>query len=520
MQKYPIIIGILEFRSRGLSYSTIQKRWNVGASTVRRTVCRFEELGMSLEELKAHDPAEVQELFYPSEEARRKDAPLPDFQKCFDRIHQKGSKANLTFLWYEYKEQYPDGYQLTQFCEYYRRFVEQSYGSESVSMAVERIPGEKMYIDWAGDQPELLADPQTGELKKVHIFVTTLGFSSMGYAEVFEDEKLPSFIKGCMNAVSFYGGTTRYWVPDNLKTAVTKHTKDELTLNSMFKDLESYFDVVVLPPPPRKPKGKATVEGHVKYLETHLIEKLKGSLFYSIADINARTKEIIATINSRKGKREATRLELFEMYDRPCLKAANTYGFLALDYKAVPAVPANYHIGYDGHYYSIYYKYYGRPAILKAGFNEITICDEFNREICKHKRVYAEFPKYVTIKEHMPEAHQFYYDINTRDGNYYRSWAQKLSPSLGILIDRILKRADFEPQAYNSCSGILHKVKDERYQIIENAASFCIGSGNATYSGFMKALAAEKTGMRNGFASSNEAGLPLHQNIRGKEEYR
>lgn len=52
-------------------------------------------------------------------------------------------------------------------------------------MPVERIPGEKMYIDWVGDQPELLLDTTTGELRKVHIFTTTLGFSSLVYAEIF-----------------------------------------------------------------------------------------------------------------------------------------------------------------------------------------------------------------------------------------------------------------------------------------------------------------------------------------------
>lgn len=49
-------------------------------------------------------------------------------------------------------------------------------------MAVNRIPGEKMYIDWVGDQPELLTDTETGEIKKVHIFATTLGVSSLIYA--------------------------------------------------------------------------------------------------------------------------------------------------------------------------------------------------------------------------------------------------------------------------------------------------------------------------------------------------
>lgn len=50
-------------------------------------------------------------------------------------------------------------------------------------MAVERLPGEKMYIDWVGDQPFLLLEPDTGEVHKVHFFATTLGVSSLIYAE-------------------------------------------------------------------------------------------------------------------------------------------------------------------------------------------------------------------------------------------------------------------------------------------------------------------------------------------------
>ena len=33
-------------------------------------------------------------------------------------------------------------------------------------------------------------------------------------------------IEGCAHAVSFYSAVTKYFVPDNLRTAVTKHTKD------------------------------------------------------------------------------------------------------------------------------------------------------------------------------------------------------------------------------------------------------------------------------------------------------
>ena len=95
-------------------------------------------------------------------------------------------------------------------------------------MAVERVPGEKMYIDWVGDQPKLLLIPETGDVKAVHIFATTLGVSSLIYAEAFLDEKLSSFVEGTIHAIQFYGGITKYLVPDNLKTAINKHTKDEL----------------------------------------------------------------------------------------------------------------------------------------------------------------------------------------------------------------------------------------------------------------------------------------------------
>ena len=43
--------------------------------------------------------------------------------------------------------------------ELYNRFVEKNFGKREAKMAVERIPGEKMYIDWVGDQPELLVNP-------------------------------------------------------------------------------------------------------------------------------------------------------------------------------------------------------------------------------------------------------------------------------------------------------------------------------------------------------------------------
>ena len=210
----------------------------------------------------------------------------------------------------------------------------------SVSMAVNRIPGEKMYIDWVGDQPELLTDTETGEIKKVHIFATTLGVSSLIYAEAFPNEKLPCFIEGCAHAVSFYGAVTKYFVPDNLRTAVTKHTKDELILQSTFADLEDFYETIVLPPPARKPKGKPTVENHVRYLEIHLVEKLKEKIYVSFEDLNAEIKKIVAVPQQTIFFMQDFSRQDAEKYDKPCMKPplADVTRFVTI--KLVLKVPA------------------------------------------------------------------------------------------------------------------------------------------------------------------------------------
>jgi len=516
MQDYNTIIGVIQMRLKDCSFSVIEGRYRIGSGTVQRILNRFDSSGITLEELKTMEPSAVEDLIYPPQNLRRKDIPLPDFQYYYDRIHVKGSKVNLSFCWIEYKQEHPDGYEQTQFYEHYKRFVEETYGSTDVKMPVERVPGEKMYIDWVGDQPELLTDPETGEIRKVHIFATTLGLSSLIYAEAFMNEKLPRFIEGTVHAVQFYGGIAKYFVPDNLKTAVTKHTKDELVLQAAFSDLEDFYETIVLPPLPRKPKGKPTVETHVKYLETHLVEKLKEKIFTSLEELNAEIKRIVAALNSKRFQnRSFSRLDAFEKYDRPCMKPLPGGAFTVCDYKAVNKVPDNYHIEYDGHYYSVVYTYCGKPAILKATSKDIRICDQYNRLICTHKRAYKEFPLYITEDSHMKPEHLYYKEVNAKDGAYYRRWAAVFGPNMSECIDRVLKAPKHEEQAYNACAGLLHGVKDLPHGIVEEAARQCIQMNSCRYKTFKQVLnRIQKEGV------PHSGSLPQHENIRGKGFYK
>ena len=332
MQDYNTIIGAIQMRLNKCPTRSVMDRFRIGSSTLNLIMSRYKTLELTIDEPEAMSPKEVENLFYPQKNLQRKEVPLPDFQYYYDRIHAPNSRVNISFCWLDYKEKNPDGYEKSQFYEYYQRFVQENYGGTKISMAVNRKPGEKMYIDWVGDQPGLLTDVTTGEIMRVHIFSTTLGVSSMIYAEAFPNEKLPCFIEGCVHAVSFYGAVAKHFVPDNLKTAVTKHTKDDLVLQSTFSDLEDFYDTIVLPPPARKPKGKPTVENHVRYLETHLIEKLKEKIYTSFEDLNADIKKIVAVLNARPFQNQAfSRQEMFIKYDKPCMKPLP--GEPIIDYK-------------------------------------------------------------------------------------------------------------------------------------------------------------------------------------------
>ena len=80
-----------------------------------------------------------------------------------------------------------------------------------------------------------------------------------------------------------------------------------------------------------------------------------------------KSKKIVAVLNKRsfQGK-DFSRQDAFEKYDKPCMKPLPGGCYTACDYKAVLKVPNNYHIEYDGHYYSVLYSYCGKPSGLQA----------------------------------------------------------------------------------------------------------------------------------------------------------
>ena len=102
--------------------------------------------------------------------------PAPDM----NRIHQELRKPGVTLqlLWVEYKEQYPDGYQYSQFCDLYRRWAKKL----DFGLRQEHLAGEKVFVDFSG-QKIAVTNPLTGEVTYHSLFVAVWGASNYTYAE-------------------------------------------------------------------------------------------------------------------------------------------------------------------------------------------------------------------------------------------------------------------------------------------------------------------------------------------------
>lgn len=516
MQNYRTILGVIEMREENAPYDVCQARFSVGASVITKIMKRYAQLQRTLAELKEMPPKQVEELFYPRAQQRRKKVPLPDFEAIYNKLSAEGSKLNVYLLWLEYRKEEPDGYSYSQFQKYFREYVAEVYGSPDLKMIVHRVPGERMYVDWMGDQPRILLDPQTGEKKPVHIFCATLGVSSIGYAEVFADETLENFIQGIVHALQYFGAVPKYIVTDNLKAAVTKHTRDTLVLTRACEDLENFYDVVILPPPPRKPRGKATVEWYVGYTERHLVEPLKQQEYTSIDDIMLKARPIVDELNSRIDRgRSISRRAMFEQIDLPQMRPLPAEAFAVWHYTAVAKVPDTYHVTFDGHRYSVPYRLAGKPVVIKSSLSDILVTDTNNRLVAQHKRSYNDFPRDITDPLHLAPNHRFYAEVNEMDGSRYREWAQSIGPGTSLVMERILNAALHEEQMYESCAALMYHARDVPPETIELAAQMCVRLNQTSCTAFRSMI----TRLANEPAQKTAAPMPTHNNLRGKEYF-
>lgn len=485
-------------------------------STVGEILSRCKACGLTYDDARGMTQERINELIYPDSFGRKQIKDEPDWEHIHARL-QSSRRINLQYIWEEeYRPANPEGYSYSHFCAKYRKWKDES--GKSVVFPQEREPGKELFIDWIGDKLPCVTDIETGETHDAHFFVTTLGDSSYPFVEAFPDETQLNWLQAHIDALNWYGGVPKIFVPDNTKTAIIHSNLYNPELNHGYRQLALHYGVAIIPARVRKPKDKPAVESGVGWLETWLLEWLKGRTYFSFDALNHDIRERVTALSRRPfQQREGSRESVFEALDKPLLRPLPRDNFEAFRTETVNKVPNNYHVSCDGYYYSVPHKYYKKSVVLHVYAKKLEIYNTNNERIAVHTKHFSG-RRYVTVPEHMPQNHRAVSEYRSYDGSYYRRLSRSIGESAEAFVTALLENADFEEQAYKSCMGVIrfsHKYGNDR---VDRACSKAISLRSVNYTTLKNILKNGQETLPDPVMNSDaESPTPIHENLRTGE---
>ena len=501
---------IIRMYTQDCSKLSIAARTDVSRNTVKKYIQVFTSSRFTFEEINGLNDQELEDLFGKSDE-KPPDPRLPYLEKLFPQIDKELKRKGNTrlLLWEAYRKEYLEGFQYSQFCFYYNQWK----ARVNPVMHFEHKAGDKMFVDFAGDKLSI-TDKDTGEVKDVEVFIAILGASQLTYIEAVVTQQKEDLIPACENALHYYGGVPLAIVTDNLKSAVTKSSRYEPTINESFADFADHYCMAVLPTRAYRPRDKALVEGAVRIMYTRVYTLIRQSVYYSLEQLNAAIKIALEQHNNQPLKgRDYSRRQQFEEIEKTTLAALPILRY-ELKKQLHVTVMKNGHVclGVDKHYYSVPYRFIGKKVKLLYSRSAVEVFCQYER-IAVHKRTKCPYA-YTTNKEHLASTHQF---MTEWTAEHFIKWAASVNEDVKLYIMKILERKQHPEQAYKSCLGILsfsRKVGNER---LIAACRRALSYGIYNYKTIQTIL---EKGMDLYNDDTAEAfQMPLHDNIRGKQYY-
>lgn len=430
----------------------------------------------------------------------------PDWAWVHQEMQHRG--MTLTVLWEEYRSAHPEtALAYSQFTHCYRKYVRRLHPS----MRQVHRPGEKAFLDFSGKRP-FYVDRATDGKVYTELFVAVLGYSDYAFAKAYPDQTVPNWIQANVDMLEGYGGVPSALVPDNLKSAVIQ-CKPEPIVNRAYQELAAHYGTVVLPARPRRPKDKSKVEGMVLIVQRWVLLRLRHRTFFSLAALNRAIAELMDELNRRPFKKlPGTRLERFEITDRPALSPLPVARFEFGEWTAAQTVPNDYHVCIIKHWYSVPYTYIGRVVEGRATLTQVEIYCSGVR-IATHPR--GEPGDATTDPAHRTEAHRAYAE---RSPEHFIEWAEGVGPETLALVKQLLDRP--RPMlALPSCDRLRHLAKTHGTEAFEAAAKRALELHSPS-SKTIRALLANRRHHPARDPDAEAKCAPIHHaNIRDKDYY-
>lgn len=433
------------------------------------------------------------------------------------REQLKMDGVTMKLLWEEYHEGHEldhERYELTQFRLHLNRLLEEETAKRPSTILKDLyVPGEKIFFDYAGDQPEY-TDMETGVVVRCQCFVACLPCSDYCYVECVPSQRAEDFIHAIQQCMKHLGGVPKIWVPDNLKAAVVKCDRYEPKINKMLDDMANHYGAVISPARPLHPKDKSQVEGQVKIIYQRIYAPLRNRKFYSLKELNdAFHQQMVRHNQKRMTNVPYSREEQFLAMERNALQALPDSDFEIRCYTDL-RVQSNGCIllGRDKHWYSVPYQHIGSQVRVIYTRTMVNVYHQ-GEQIASHVRNYKS-GGYSTLESHMASHCVEYRSLSAQT---YINRAARVNPLLETVIRIIFTQNAPLPEEtfFKGCEGLLSLQRHTDPVIFNKACQTAIDLHQCRYS-FIKEMVRTKC---SGIEDKVVSNPPLHANVRGKEQF-
>lgn len=505
-----LIKQLLQLHKQGAPIKQMSRILGISKNTVKSYLAKFEALHLGVDRLLEMDDIPLEAMFHSGNPAFKPDKRYEQLMGQMDYILKELPRKGVTRigLWEEYILKYPDGYRFTQFCYH----IQQRHVASSPTMVLSHTPGEKLYIDFAGDKLSY-CDKATGELIPCEVFVATLPASDYCFAIAVRSQCTVDFLYAlgqCLNAI---GGVPKMIVCDNLKSAVIKASRYEPEINRALEDFANHYGTTILPTRVMRPQDKALVENQVKNIYRRVYAPMRNMQFFDITSLNHSIGQLVHKHNqTRMQLKPYCREEYFLAEERHLLSPLPTENFEIKHY-AEYKVAKNNHIQLteDKHYYSVPYTYIGSTVKVIYTHKLVHIYAK-GEQIAVHQRIKTP-GGYSTLREHLCSTHQYYLD---RSPNYYISQAGKVSAALQNYIQAIFEQKRPPEQLYRQCDGLLSLARKTERELFDKACQKALAMGVYSYRFILNIIENKAIETPSLFPV---ASFGNHENIRGKNQY-
>ena len=286
----------------------------------------------------------------------------------------------------------PQGY--TGSASLLRRYLRQIRPAGGrVYQEVHYDPAQAMQVDWGE-----CGTVQVGNTRrKVSVFVAVLCYSRLIFIEFTLSQRKAEFYRGLVHALTFFGGSPRNLIFDNLKAAVLNGSGRHACFHPDFLALCGHFCLQPVACARRDPESKGVVEGGVRYVKHNTLAGRADGLrrFEDYLALAPYWRDQVANVRIHETTRERP-IDRFPK-ERALLRPLPTLPF---DTDEVVPVVVSPHarIQFDGNRYSVPPQFVRRPLTLRANREEVRLLHQ-GQLVARHVRSY-ERGQLLVLPEH------------------------------------------------------------------------------------------------------------------------